>query len=97
MAIERRHRIMNSETIIQAGYDPASKTLELTFAQGKTYRYESVTPEQFAELMNAKSIGSHFSSTLRKSHKGEVVDVLKKSSQLDDTEKAIIRSTKTKK
>lgn len=53
---------VNSSQLKQAGYDPASKTMALTFRHGKgaVYHYPGVTQEQFDAFRKAESAGGHF-------------------------------------
>jgi len=59
-----------SKKLASVGYDPAAKTLEVEIIpwtkQGQPtpknviYTYSPFTPERFAELMAAESLGSYF-------------------------------------
>ena len=50
---------VKSTQVESIGYDAASKTLAVKFIRTpSTYRYHDVSPEKFAELQNAESVGS---------------------------------------
>ncbi len=53
---------VKSSQLKQAGYDPITKTMALSFKHGKgaVYHYPGVTQEQFDEFQKSKSLGSHF-------------------------------------
>lgn len=50
---------VQSSQIAQVGHDGANK-LRVLFRRGGLYEYTGVTPEEFDQLMNADSLGSHF-------------------------------------
>lgn len=52
------------------GYDKDLAVLHVEFHNGGVYHYPGVTPEEHAELMAAKSIGSHFLKVLKPKYKG---------------------------
>jgi hypothetical protein len=56
---------IKSSLLASVGYDPATKVLEVQFSRGSIYQYSGVEPEQFSEMMNAKSIGSHFLKVIK--------------------------------
>lgn len=49
----------DSSNITSGSYDPDSRTLEITFHHGKTYRYFDVEPETWQDLQEAPSAGSY--------------------------------------
>lgn len=59
---------VNSSNVKEVGYDPATKTLAISFHSGGTYHYADVSPEKHAEMMAAKSIGGHFHKNIRDKH-----------------------------
>ena len=59
-----------SQMFSQYGYDPDTKTLAVRFANGGTYTYPGVTPEAFASMEGAESIGKHFAAHIRGNIKG---------------------------
>lgn len=57
-----------SSQIAAHGYDEATRTLALKFKHGgSVYHYENVPPEVYAELREAKSIGSFFGKRIKAS------------------------------
>jgi len=58
-----------SSLIHAHGHDAATNTLELQFkskgAGGKRYQYANVTPEMYAELCGAESIGKFFGGRIK--------------------------------
>lgn len=53
---------VQSSNVASIGYDPAGLVLEVEFKDGNVYRYAGVSPNAYAALMAAKSIGSHLHS-----------------------------------
>jgi hypothetical protein len=51
---------VNSSQIESVGYHAPSKTMEIEFKGGSTYRYGNVEPHDHANLIGADSVGSHF-------------------------------------
>lgn len=62
--MERAH--VKSSQIETVGYDPDTMTLEIEFKGGSVYRYDSVGPTVFADLMSAESVGSYFIQNIKK-------------------------------
>ncbi|HXC40159.1 MAG TPA: KTSC domain-containing protein [Burkholderiales bacterium] len=55
-----------SSLLTHHGYDAATKTLAVTFKHGgTTYHYANVSPEQYAALTGADSIGKHFAAHIK--------------------------------
>lgn len=52
-----------SSQIAAIGHD--GKTLTIQFNKGGVYEYANVTPEDYAALMAAESVGSHFSKKFK--------------------------------
>ena len=59
-------RTVESSNIAAIGYDEATRTLEVEFRRGQTYRYFDVPSHVHAALMRAESHGSYFSRNVRK-------------------------------
>lgn len=59
---------VESKLLTSIGYDEANKELHVEFANGGIYTYSGVPPEKHAELMAAKSIGSHFLKHVKPHH-----------------------------
>ena len=51
---------LESRAIVSAGYDAASRTLELEFASGRVYRYEDVPHATYDLLLRSPSKGGYF-------------------------------------
>ena len=60
---------VDSSAINALGYDPQTQTLGVRFQSGTEYHYAGVTPEAFAALKGAKSIGQHFAHAVREKYK----------------------------
>lgn len=50
-------------------YNEREKVLDVTFNNGRTFRYEGVKPNVVSELQNAPSYGKYFYKNIRKSYK----------------------------
>jgi len=62
---------VKSSNIKAIGYEGGN--LHVQFASGKVYEYEGVTEKDFADLAEAKSIGSKFAKGIRNNYKGRVL------------------------
>lgn len=51
------------------GHCAATNTLCIEYASGGRYHYEGVTPEQYAELCKAESVGKHLHAQIKGKHK----------------------------
>jgi hypothetical protein len=56
---------VKSSSIEAVAHDPANKTMTVRFTSGGTYQFEGVTAAQHAELVGAKSVGTHFHQNIR--------------------------------
>lgn len=65
--------VEGSSQVKSLGYDPATKTLAVTFGTGGTYHYEGVSPESFANLKAAKSVGGHLHTHIKGKHKHTLI------------------------
>jgi len=54
-----------STAISAHGYDAATKTARIQFANGRTHDYPDVEPEQYQRLASAESLGRHFNQHWR--------------------------------
>jgi hypothetical protein len=52
---------VKSSNIVSVGYDEPNKNLHIQFKSGGHYSYSDVPPEAHQALVNADSIGGHFS------------------------------------
>lgn len=53
----RHLRVDDSSNVASWGYDAASETLQIRFANGGLYEYPHVTPQILASLAGAESVG----------------------------------------
>jgi len=60
-----RHPVTSS-AISSAGYDPASKTMQVEMKGGRVYDYPGVEPGQFKAFMDAPSKGRHLAKHFSK-------------------------------
>ena len=60
----KRVRLVSS-MIAAAGYDPATRVLELEFATGAVYQYSDVPLDVYRSLLDAPSRGRFFHSRIR--------------------------------
>lgn len=56
---------VSSSNIKSIGFHPETKTLAVEFVGGSVYHYDNVKKEDYDELMAAKSVGGHFSKSIR--------------------------------
>jgi len=57
---------VKSSQILSIGHDPSENILFVTFIHGgATYMYQNVEEKQFNELLESKSVGKLFSSTIK--------------------------------
>lgn len=59
---------VKSTEIALVGYDSAKQLLEVTFRRGGVYRYRGVPPEVHKGLMEAPSLGTYFSETIKETY-----------------------------
>jgi hypothetical protein len=64
---------MPSEVIRQFSYDPAAKTLQVTFTSGEVYVYEGFPPEAADAFRRAFSKGRWFAREIRPRYPGRRV------------------------
>ncbi len=61
---------MPSNSLRDIVYDPAGRTLDVTFiASGRRYRYFDVRAEEYEALRRAFSKGTHFNRAIKPSHR----------------------------
>jgi hypothetical protein len=56
---------VDSSMIASVEYDPSNHVLTIQFRKGRTYQYQDVEPEVYAELVQAPSIGRYFLEHIR--------------------------------
>jgi len=59
---------LNSSVLKAVEYDPAAKTLDVTFATGREYTYFAVPEWKYDELITATSAGEYFNAMIRDQH-----------------------------
>jgi hypothetical protein len=70
---------VQSSNVRSIGYDAARRILHVEFNSkdarmpGRVYEYQNVPPEEHAALLNAPSIGAHFTRVIRGRYTGKVV------------------------
>lgn len=65
---------VTSSNIKSVGYDAGAKVLEVEFSSGGLFRYSDVPATAHAELMAAKSVGSHFAQHIRGNYTASKVE-----------------------
>lgn len=64
----------DSGNVAAARFLPKNETLEVEFKNGKRYRYFGFKPENWEELITAKSIGSFIATVVKAAHKYEQIN-----------------------
>lgn len=59
---------VTSSNIAAVGYDEDKKRLTVIYKSGGTYHYEGVSPETYAALEAADSIGQHVAKHIKGKH-----------------------------
>lgn len=62
-------RACKSSQVKAHGHCAETGTLCVEYASGGTYHYEGVTPEQYADLCKAESVGKHLHAHIKGNHK----------------------------
>ena len=57
---------VESSQIEAVGHNPVQNVLTVQFKRGGVYTYQNVTAEQHATMMAAESVGSWFSTNIKK-------------------------------
>jgi hypothetical protein len=71
------YKFVKSSSIDRVGYDPETKTLDVIFNNGKTYRYDGVHPDMHREMLRAESVGKYFHSNIRNVFQTKLVETPK--------------------
>lgn len=66
---------VKSSNVESVGYDPDTKTLQVSFKNGGVYNYAGVEPEKHKDLMAAKSIGGFIHTHIKGKHAHRVADI----------------------
>ena len=61
-------QLVASSNVISIGYDAASETLEVEFANGHVYQYYNVGSALFDQFMSAPSKGQFLNAYIRNSY-----------------------------
>lgn len=56
---------VNSSAMVAVGYDPQTRRLKITFAQGHTYDFCGVPRHVFDALMRAASKGTYYNTYIK--------------------------------
>lgn len=56
---------VSSSNLRSVGYDPATRTLEIEFINGRIYQYSGVPQNVYEALMAAESHGRYFNGHIR--------------------------------
>lgn len=59
---------VKSSNVEAIGYDETKKRLTVVYKSGGTYHYEGVSPEAYAALEDADSIGQHVARHIKGKH-----------------------------
>ena len=62
---------VQSSNVAKVAHDPGANQLHVEFKDGKRYVYHGVEAEAHADLMGAKSVGSHLYKNIVGSYRGE--------------------------
>jgi hypothetical protein len=64
---------VQSTSISELGHDPHTNTLEVAFHNGRVYSFPDVNVDEYAALLSAPSIGSHFANIIKPTRAGRIV------------------------
>ena len=56
---------VKSSMVSSVGYDAASRTMVVSFPNGKRYAYEDVSQKQHDDFVGSESVGRHFGQHIR--------------------------------
>lgn len=59
---------VESDAVSHVGYDEPSRTLHVTWKNGRTYQHPGVPPEKFDALMAAPSKGRFLNTEIKPEH-----------------------------
>ena len=65
------HVPVQSTNIRSVGYDPETRTMQVQFSHGGLYSYSNVDPGVHQALVEAPSVGAHFTLNIRNNYAGE--------------------------
>lgn len=58
----------NSGLVQASSYDPATRVCHVELLHKGTYEYHDVDPQDHADMVAAKSVGSHFATVFKGQH-----------------------------
>jgi KTSC domain len=68
--MEAAMKEVKSGSISHVGYDPQTSQMTIKFHNGGTYTYEGVSEAEHKALLEAPSIGKHFTQHVRNKRQG---------------------------
>ena len=74
---------LKSSKLRAAGYDEASRVMEIEFVNGDVYQYKSVSPELYRQLMASPSPNSFFEDKIEEAFSGKCIGKANKSNSDD--------------
>ena len=74
---------LKSSKLRAAGYDEASRVMEIEFVNGDVYVYKSVSPETYRQLMASPSPNSFFEDKIEEAFSGKRIGKAGKSNSND--------------
>ena len=74
---------LKSSKLRAAGYDEASRVMEIEFVNGDVYQYKSVSPELYRQLMASPSPNSFFEDKVEEAFSGKRIGKATKSNSDD--------------
>jgi hypothetical protein len=80
-----------SRAVVSAGYDPATRTLELEFASGRVYRYYEVPQGTYDWLLRAHSKGAFVARMINERYSFRDVTPAPAEQDLDQALRASLR------
>jgi hypothetical protein len=60
------HQPVKSSAVASIGHDPATQTLEVTYHNKSTYRYQGVSPAEHLAILSAPSKGRAINSLVKR-------------------------------
>ena len=71
------HTKLKSSNVASAGYDPATKRLEVIFTSGGHYQFSDVPQDVYDSFLKAESFGRFFQANVRGKYPHKRLDVKK--------------------
>jgi len=79
-----RRSNVTSNAFRTVGYDPATRTLEIEFHNGRRYAYAGVSTHTHMRMVNADSVGDFFHKTIKNKFKYQELPPLKDTQAKDE-------------